>query len=206
MKKSEAFDSSLKKTFDECCEGEELKKEWDKKEYDKKWKQENAQYVSDYIRDWRKRNKDKIHLYNKDYHINHRETISAYFKRYYNTNRIGLRKNFKEWFAKNVEENKRKGNASHRKYHHINKMSALIKYSGNPPFCVCCGEKEVRFLTIDHINNDGKNHRKEIRGQIAVWLKKNNYPQGFQTLCFNCNCGKSINKGICPHKDIQKKK
>jgi len=28
MKKSEAFDSSLKKTFDECCEGEELKKEW----------------------------------------------------------------------------------------------------------------------------------------------------------------------------------
>jgi len=29
MKKSEAFDSSLKKTFDECCEGEELKKEWE---------------------------------------------------------------------------------------------------------------------------------------------------------------------------------
>jgi hypothetical protein len=33
MKMSEAFEgenSSLKKTFDECCEGEELKKEWER--------------------------------------------------------------------------------------------------------------------------------------------------------------------------------
>jgi uncharacterized protein YerC len=35
MKKSEAFDSSLKKTFDECCEGEELKKEWEREFVDK---------------------------------------------------------------------------------------------------------------------------------------------------------------------------
>ena len=32
------------------------------------------------------------------------------------------------------------------------------------------------------------------------WLKRNNFPEGFQVLCFNCNCGKEINKGVCPHK------
>jgi len=40
MKKSEAFDSSLKKTFDECCEGEELKKEWSD-EFDEKYYNKN---------------------------------------------------------------------------------------------------------------------------------------------------------------------
>lgn len=28
------------------------------------------------------------------------------------------------------------------------------------------------------------------------------FPQGYQTLCFNCNSGKAINKGTCPHKLI----
>jgi hypothetical protein len=40
MKKSEAFDSSLKKTFNECCEGEELKKEWSD-EFDEKYYNKN---------------------------------------------------------------------------------------------------------------------------------------------------------------------
>ena len=34
---------------------------------------------------------------------------------------------------------------------------------------------------------------------IYIWLKNNNFPEGFQVLCFNCNCGKARNKGICPH-------
>ncbi len=33
-----------------------------------------------------------------------------------------------------------------------------------------------------------------------MWLKANNFPPGFQTLCHNCNIGKHRNKGICPHK------
>ncbi len=59
------------------------------------------------------------------------------------------------------------------------------------------------WLTIDHINNDGAAHRKEI-GEGGTnfyrWLRKNNYPLGFRTLCWNCNCGcrklKVLNKGI----------
>ncbi len=29
---------------------------------------------------------------------------------------------------------------------------------------------------------------------------ENNFPPGFRVLCYNCNCGRNHNKGICPHK------
>ena len=71
--------------------------------------------------------------------------------------------------------------------------------------CACCGESEFNFLTLDHINNDGAQHRREIGGKTGYnmyrWLINNELPDGFQTLCYNCNCGKARNGGICPHKD-----
>ena len=33
------------------------------------------------------------------------------------------------------------------------------------------------------------------------WLRRNSYPEGFQVLCHNCNLGKKINGGVCPHND-----
>ena len=70
--------------------------------------------------------------------------------------------------------------------------------------CVCSGEECKTFLTIDHINNDGAANRKVIgnRGGVGIylWIIKNNFPPGFQVLCFNCNHGKQLNGGICPHK------
>lgn len=79
----------------------------------------------------------------------------------------------------------------------------VYAYYGNQ--CQCCSETNPLFLTIDHINNDGAKHRREIRklgtgSNFYYWLVSNNFPEGFQLLCFNCNCGKQRNKGICPHK------
>lgn len=70
--------------------------------------------------------------------------------------------------------------------------------------CVCCGEGHIEFLTIDHINNDGNKHRRELSGSSKAgtwfykWLMNNNFPNGFQILCWNCNWGKRL--GGCPHK------
>ena len=67
--------------------------------------------------------------------------------------------------------------------------------------CACCGETEKSFLSIDHMNNDGYAMRK-IHGNsnsFYSWLKKNNFPTGFQILCMNCQFGKKNNHGICPH-------
>ncbi len=69
--------------------------------------------------------------------------------------------------------------------------------------CICCGEEERDFLTIDHANGDGWEHRKTVKAtNLYHWLKQNKFPPGFQVLCYNCNCGsgKANMKGICPHK------
>lgn len=74
--------------------------------------------------------------------------------------------------------------------------------------CACCGETEKLFLTIDHVNNDGAKHRKPSGGRMKGdklhnWLISNNFPSQFQILCWNCNCGKYLNSGICPHKKLK---
>jgi hypothetical protein len=74
--------------------------------------------------------------------------------------------------------------------------------------CACCGESEPAFLTIDHVNNDGARHREVIghgvrrigSGSVMhAWLVENNFPEGFQLLCANCNMAKAA-LGQCPHR------
>jgi hypothetical protein len=73
--------------------------------------------------------------------------------------------------------------------------------------CACCGESNTKFLSIDHINNDGASHRRSLGlkngSGLYKWLKKEKYPSGFQILCFNCNLGKQINGGMCPHVELE---
>lgn len=78
------------------------------------------------------------------------------------------------------------------------KITALLAYGHS---CACCGETLLAFLTIDHINGNGNHHRKDFSGgsKIFDWLIANDFPPGFQILCFKCNAGKNLNKGICPH-------
>jgi hypothetical protein len=69
--------------------------------------------------------------------------------------------------------------------------------------CNCCGETQIKFLVIDHINNDGAQERK-ITGMNTMVLWKRLIKEGFprdkyQLLCSNCNEGKRRNHGICPH-------
>lgn len=84
---------------------------------------------------------------------------------------------------------------------HLSLRKIVIDYYGGK--CVCCGENEFLFLEIDHINNDGHKHRSIIgysSGKLLRWIINNNFPNGFQVLCSNCNYGKRKNGGICPHK------
>jgi len=81
------------------------------------------------------------------------------------------------------------------------RLAALLAYShGAEPACSCCGERERVFLAIDHINGGGNKHHQETGGGgFYVWLRKHGYPEGFRILCHNCNFGRQLNGGTCPH-------
>jgi hypothetical protein len=70
--------------------------------------------------------------------------------------------------------------------------------------CACCGESNFWFLEVDHIENDGAEHRRKMGDKkwggaaILRWLRKNNWPEGFQFLCSTCNQAKA-RYGRCPH-------
>lgn len=85
--------------------------------------------------------------------------------------------------------------------HARNRDAALRAYSTGPePSCSCCGEGVLTFLALDHIDGGGGRHRRETGGGgFYLWLKKNGYPPGFRILCHNCNLGRQINGGMCPH-------
>lgn len=93
-----------------------------------------------------------------------------------------------------------------RRYKQNLRREALRVFGGNPPSCACCGELLERFLTLDHVNGGGNKHRRELSsspgpvGWVAA-IKRNGWKseEPIQVLCYNCNMGRSVNGGICPH-------
>jgi hypothetical protein len=79
-----------------------------------------------------------------------------------------------------------------------NRARVFFVYGGE---CVCCGETERGFLTIDHIQGGGTYHRKTIGAAFYEWLIRNRYPDDFRILCMNCNWARRFS-GICPHERI----
>ena len=111
-----------------------------------------------------------------------------------------------------IEANKEKLADYHKEYRRVNKdklaanklaeahrakAEGIAEYGG---CCACCGESQIEFLTIDHIN--GRQDEKRRMTGKALWLhlKWNGFPKdNIQLLCYNCNCAKGV-YGVCPHK------
>ena len=78
------------------------------------------------------------------------------------------------------------------------RMEVLLSYGGE---CLCCGEHRYEFLGMDHIDGNGAQHRRDegLHGgtEFYMWLKKNDYPEGFRVLCHNCNFSRG-HLGYCP--------
>jgi hypothetical protein len=95
-----------------------------------------------------------------------------------------------------------RSNELKRSQHFKCKMKVLRYYGGDVPLCYCCKEPNVEFLAIDHTNNNGADHRREIGisggYHFYRWLIKMNYPLGYRVLCHNCNMSIGI-YGYCPH-------
>ncbi len=82
------------------------------------------------------------------------------------------------------------------------RRALVLNAYGN--MCECCGEANSVFLCIDHINQDGAAHRKALRNSsnqvFYKFLIDNDFPRdNFRILCYNCNYGRYVNGGTCPH-------
>jgi hypothetical protein len=82
-------------------------------------------------------------------------------------------------------------------------MLVYTHYSQGIPQCACCGEQEINFLSIDHINGGGwKDITQDgTKSPVTFYsrLVKQGFPLGLQVLCMNCNFGRHRNGGVCPH-------
>ena len=86
------------------------------------------------------------------------------------------------------------------------KYDALIHYtlrydpSATEPYCRCTGCKTnvIELLVIDHKKKRTKKEKGLAGKPLYEYLKKNNYPDGYQVLCFSCNFVKG-QYDQCPH-------
>lgn len=103
--------------------------------------------------------------------------------------------------AETTDARKQKQQAYNTKAHAKVRTGVISHYSNGTMACKCCGAKGDDLLTVDHVNGGGERHRAVIGGGARTywWLKNNGYPEGFQVLCWNCNCGRQ-HFGFCPHK------
>lgn len=94
--------------------------------------------------------------------------------------------------------------AQARRYSWQRRLKVLELYGGE---CVCCSESRPEFLTLDHVNGGGKQHRNLFRGgdtYLLSLLKEKR--EDIRILCANCHLAYTY-RGYCPHgEDVLKPK
>lgn len=77
----------------------------------------------------------------------------------------------------------------------------LVEAYGGKCACVNCPETNQEFLTLDHINGDGRAHRMKMGSHTYADLRRRGWPtEGYRLLCWNCN---AMTRGgrACPHEE-----
>jgi hypothetical protein len=147
--------------------------------YYRKYRSENREKDNAAKAEWLSRNKDKVR---EQYIARRKSKIAAMTE----AELVAFRK---------FESDKAKRQSA------AIKNKVFIAYGGWR--CACCGESERSFLTIDHMLNNGSQLRREgVHGHSTKfyrWLVREGFPANFQVLCMNCQFGKRMNDGICPH-------
>lgn len=128
-------------------------------------------------------NKKKYAENHKKWVLNHQEEIKLIKKRY-----------------RDKPENKLKARIQERKVRLSWKTIVFDHYTNGKNTCQCYDESIFNFLTVDHIHGGGNQERKSGKyHNVYKYLIDNNFPDGFQILCMNCNFAKG-KFGQCPHR------
>jgi len=95
------------------------------------------------------------------------------------------------------KENKDQINSTNNALLLKSKIDGIQIYGGK---CQCCGESNIKFLTLEHLS--GRDKTKKRRTGKMAWniARLEGYPDTYTVLCYNCNCAKGV-YGICPHQE-----
>jgi len=103
-----------------------------------------------------------------------------------------------------IEKNRERYNAAKSEYRFKLKVVAISHYSNGTMSCTRCGfNADIDALCLDHINDDGAQHRKQlnISGRnttsgttIYERFKALGWMDGLQVLCANCNTIKELRR------------
>jgi hypothetical protein len=116
----------------------------------------------------------------------------------------------KEWWSKLSKERKDSyKKLENKELHRQNRKKAewelrlemIAAYGGR---CVCCGEREPLFLTLEHLKGGGRAHRRRLHRASSIYkeLRSQGWPMDYTVLCFNCNSVRG-QTGRCPHESIR---
>lgn len=136
----------------------------------------------DYIRTWRKANSKRLKQYRDEYYELNKERYAELNKLYYESHEEQVKLKQKEWRQKHKKECAERA----RRIKQEKKRKVLTHYGHGRLACVECGESRLVCLSIDHINGGGTQHKKTMRTSMYSYLVKKEFPDGYQTLCMNC--------------------
>lgn len=163
----------------------------ERKQYHKEYYKKNRERSLSTSKKWQLENQEYVREYRKKYWQKRKAELSEYFKQYYQDNKEWMIEYAKEWY-----KGKRNHVSMYRKERNLKiKLNTLTHYGNGKCACVKCGENRLACLSLDHIDGNGAEHRREIgRTAIALyfWLIKNDFPEGYQTLCMNCQFVKKV--------------
>lgn len=141
---------------------------------------------NDLSKAWAKKNPEK-----------RRATVRKWREAHRNEHKAGRR----AWYAANRDRVREGRNDAHRRL----RLEMIAAYGGA---CACCGITDEPFLSLDHVNRDGRAHSDSLtkmvgaprRSQLIYQdLKRRGWPtDGFRLLCMNCNFATRYGD-TCPH-------
>lgn len=174
------------------------------REYQRKYRQGHLEKVQKNEQEYRQKHLEKLRENERRYRQRHPERVRESRRKSWQKHYLEHRD---QVIARN-KENYRKHKLARSQYSHEycqkRKATIMQAYGGK---CACCGESNLCFLCLDHIDGGGTQHRYRVGvGQnFYIWIVRQNFPAGYQVLCYNCNMAKE-SPGGCPHKYIKESK
>lgn len=171
------------------------------------WAASHPESRQAYTQDYYAKNKSQIYAQHKIWKDANREKMLAYWKdRYWEDPEASRAKSRQYQKERQPEWSKEKARAKAREKYKILRRQVFEKLGVR---CYCCGIEDIRFLTIDHIHNDGKLERTNPTGTAinSYTVLRRIWQAGcpsdrYRIACYNCNCARRVTGGgNCPHQE-----